>query len=278
MSTVDRDSSGRRGSGSAGSRRSSRAEPYDQTGTLAINETLTLAASRGVRVQDAGGIAVSSADLMQHRRSGPGRTSVLFVVDASGSMAAQRRLDVAKGAAVAMLRSSYQHRDEVALMVFRDAGSDLVLPFTSDVDRIESALRDVPTGGRTPLARALADAAQLTSARSASVLVLFTDGRANVAESAFGACSSDRLRNGLDGTATADDHADPWEQALAAARTLADQCSAALVVDCETGPVTLGRARLLAEALKGECVSLQDLESSDMTIRLGVDRSRSVRV
>jgi magnesium chelatase subunit D len=260
--TVDRDSSGRRGFGSAGSRRTSRAEPYDQTGTLAISETLTLAAARGARVQDASGVAVMPTDLMQHRRSGPSRTSVLFVVDASGSMAAQRRLDVAKGAALAMLRSSYQHRDEVALMVFGGAGSDLVLPFTSDVDRIESALRDVPTGGRTPLARALFDAAQLTCARSSSVLVLFTDGRANVAESAV---------------AGADDSADPWLQALAAARALADQCSAALVVDCETGPVTLGRARLLAEALKGEWVSLQELESSDMTIRLRVDRSGSVR-
>jgi magnesium chelatase subunit D len=120
----------------------------------------------------------------------------------------------------------------------------------------------VPTGGRTPLARALSDAAQLTCARSSSVLVLFTDGRANVAESAV---------------AGADDSADPWLQALAAARALADQCSAALVVDCETGPVTLGRARLLAEALKGEWVSLQELESSDMTIRLRVDRSGSVR-
>ena len=261
MTTVDRDSSGRRGLGSVASGRTSRAEPYDQTGTLAINETLTLAATRGARVQDAGGVAVSAADLMQHRRNGPGRSSVLFVVDASGSMAAQRRLDVAKGAALAMLRSSYQQRDEVALMVFRGTGSDLVLPFTSDVERIESALRDVPTGGRTPLARALLDSAQLMGGRSDAVLVLFTDGRANVADS------------GLDRAPS-----DPWDQALGAAHALADQCCAALVVDCEPGPVTLGRARLLAEALKGECVSLRELESSDITIRMRVDRGRSARV
>ncbi len=246
---VDPDSSGRRGSGSTASRRAPRAEPYDQKGTLALNETLTAAASRGVRVGDTG-LAVSSDDLMQHRRSGPGGVGVLFLVDGSGSMAAQHRLEVAKGAALAMLQSSYQLRDEVALMVFRGTGTDLVLPFTKDVERIESALRHVPTGGRTPLARALLDAAELLQARSDTVLVLFTDGRANVSLS-----ESDATQ-------------DPWDQALAAARTLVALCSRALVVDCETGPVTLGRARLLAESLQGECTSLGELEASDMTIRL----------
>ena len=225
-----------------------RAEPYSETGTLAVNETLTVAAVRGARTQ-IGGTAVSAADLMQHRRSRSTRSSVLFVVDASGSMAAQRRLQVAKGAALAMLGSTRRHGDEVALMVFRGEGTDLLLPFTSDVGQIESALRDIPTGGRTPLARALLDSAQLMQQRTSTLLVLFTDGRANVA-----------IATG--------DSVDPWEQALSVCASLAALCEGALVVDCETGPIALGRPRLLADALQGECISLLELESSDLTIRL----------
>jgi magnesium chelatase subunit D len=248
VAAIDSNTAGRRGSGSAASGRALRAEPYDATGTLAVRETLTVAAARGARIQG-NRVAVSSADLMQHRSHGPGHCSVLFVVDASGSMAAQRRLEVAKGAALAMLRSSYQQRDEVALMVFRGQGTDLVVPFTSDVERIESALRDVPTGGRTPLARALIDSSALLRGRPEAILVLFTDGRANVG-------------------VTETELADPWSQAVAACGELTGLCSAALVVDCETGPIALGRARLLADALQGECLGLNELDAGDLTLHL----------
>jgi len=198
---------------------------------------------------------------MQHRSGGQGRGSVLFVVDASGSMAAQRRLGAAKGAAIAMLESSYRHRDEVALMVFRGTGTDLVLPFTRDVERIESALREVPTGGRTPLARALLDAAQLLSARPGGIVVLFTDGRANIG-------LTDLPDTLAVSQSLAGDGDSAWSQALAACSELAAQLSAALVVDCETGPISLGRARLLADALNGECITLHELEAGDLTLRL----------
>ena len=246
----DRGAPPRRASESAPSRRTPRAKPYDHSGTLAVNETLTAAAVKGPPPCEGAPTAVSPTDLMQHCRSRTNRSRVLFVVDASGSMAAQRRLQVAKGAALAMLKSSRRHRDEVALMVFRGEGTDVVLPFTNDVERIESALRDVPTGGRTPLARALLDSVELLRERApTTVLVLFTDGRANVA-----VAGSDPI--------------DPWEQALSVCNSLAELCRGALVVDCEAGPITLGRPRLLAEALQGECIPLHELESSDLTIRL----------
>jgi magnesium chelatase subunit D len=242
---IDRESSGRRGSGSIVSRRATRATPYDQTGTLAINETLTTAAVRGRRVGERG-IALAASDLMQHARSGPGRSSVLFLVDASASMATQRRLELAKGAALGLLRSNYQHRDEVALMVFRGAGADLVMPFTSGIDGVEQALRDVPTGGRTPLARALIDAAEILRAREPSLLIVFTDGRANVS--------------------VADE--DPWQESLAAAARLKDACAGAVVIDCELGPIVLGRPRQLAAALGAECISLSSLEAGELTVQI----------
>jgi magnesium chelatase subunit D len=242
---IDRESTGRRGTGSVASRRAVRATPYDQTGTLAINETLTAAAARGRRVGERG-IALAPADLMQHGRSGPGRSHVLFLVDASASMATQRRLELAKSAALGLLKSNYQHRDEVALMVFRGDGADLVMPFTSSIEGVEEALGDVPTGGRTPLARALIDAATILRTREPSLLLVFTDGRANVSIS--------------DG--------DPWEESLAACEALREACAGAVVIDCEPGPIVLGRARQLAAALGAECIALSALEGNGLTVQI----------
>jgi magnesium chelatase subunit D len=242
---IDAESSGRRGTGSVASRRATRVTPYDQTGTLAINETLTSAAIRGRRL-GARGVALAASDLMQHGRSGPGRSSILFLVDASASMATRRRIDLATSAALGLLKSNYQHRDEVALMVFRGEGADLLVPFTSAIEGVERALSDVPTGGRTPLARALLDAAEILQTRDPALLVIFTDGRANVSIA----------------------NEDPWQESLEACVHLKSACAAAVVIDCEPGPIILGRARQLAAALGAEWVALSALEAAELTVRI----------
>jgi magnesium chelatase subunit D len=242
---IDRESTGRRATDSMNSQRVVGVVPYELTGTLAVAQTLSAAAQRGARVS-AGSIRLSVADLRQHERRGPGLCHVLFLVDASGSMATKRRLEVAKGAALGLLSSSHQRRDEVALMAFRADGTDLVLPFTRHIASIERALSDVPTGGRTPLARALLDAAEVLQTREPALLVLFTDGRANVST---GGC-------------------DPWEEAISAGSQLRKACAGAVVIDCESGPIVLGRARVLAQALGAECVALDDLDDASLTIRI----------
>jgi magnesium chelatase subunit D len=171
---------------------------------------------------------------------------VLFVVDASGSMAAQRRLAVAKGAVTGLLMGNYQRRDEVAVIVFRGETAELILPFTRDVAWAESTLREVPTGGRTPLTSALCEAQRQMRGTVPTFVVLFTDGRANVSVQG----------------------ADAWQEALAAAGELATMTSGALVVDCEAGPVTFDRARELASVLKAEWVRLDQLDASNLTLRL----------
>ena len=242
---IDRNQPGRRGTESAASQRVVGAIPFASTGTLAVYETLAAAAKRGARAAEQR-VLLAASDLRQHERRGPGRSHVLFLVDASGSMATQRRLEVAKGAALGLLTSSYQRRDEVALMTFRAEGTDLVLPFTRHISSIEQALCEVPTGGRTPLARALQDAAQLLRSRESALLVLLTDGRANV--SAAGG--------------------DPWDEALAACTALQTASAGALVIDCEPGPIILGRARTLAQALGAECVALDSLDTTALTLRI----------
>ena len=131
-------------------------------------------------------------------------------------------------------------------MVFRAEGTDLILPFTRHIAGIEQALGEVATGGRTPLARALSDAGRLLQTREPALLVLLTDGRANV--SAAGG--------------------DPWEEALAACGSLRAACAGVLVVDCEPGPIMLGRARVLAQALGAECVALDALDSAALSLRI----------
>ena len=245
---VDRERAGRRNTeavGAAGRIVGTRAFDRAGTGTIAINETVRAAATRGARI-GAQGVALAHSDLRQHERSGTGRCHVLFLVDASGSMAVQQRIALAKQAASGLLTSSYQRRDEVALMVFRGEGTDLILPFTRDVRRVEDALQEVPTGGRTPLARALLDAAQLLLTREPALLVLLTDGRANVSVG----------------------EGDPWGEAQAACATLASACAGALVIDCESGPIALGRARVLATALKAECVALHAIDAPQLLIRV----------
>ena len=131
-------------------------------------------------------------------------------------------------------------------MAFRAQGTDLVLPFTRRIASIEQALGDVPTGGRTPLARALSDAAGLLQTREPALLVLFTDGRANVS---------------VDG-------GDPWEEALSACSTLRSACAAALVIDCEAGPIVLGRAGVIARELGAECLALDALNTPALALRI----------
>jgi magnesium chelatase subunit D len=242
---IDRDQPGRHGAESSGRQRIVGAVAFESVGTLAVAQTLVCAATRGARVT-AQGVALRADDLKRHERRGAGSSHVLFLVDASGSMGTHRRLEFAKGAALGLLQSSYQRRDEVALMSFRAEATHLILPFTRDVSSVQRALSDVATGGRTPLARALTDATGLLQTRAPSLLVLFTDGRANV-----------DLGGG-----------DPWHETLAAAKMMRNACAGALVVDCERGPVLLGRARVLAEVLGAECLGLDDIDAKALTIRI----------
>lgn len=118
------------------------------------------------------------------RRSG---ILVIFAVDASGSMAANR-IAQAKGALLRLLRRAYVHRDRVALVSFGGRQAELRLPPSRSTERAVEAVRGLTVGGATPLADGLAEAARI--AREASLagepvlLVLFTDGRANVSRRA----------------------------------------------------------------------------------------------
>lgn len=177
---------------------------------------------------------------------------ILFVVDASGSMAARQRMAAAKGAVLALLQHAYQRRNRVGLLQFRGSRATLLLSPTNSTSRAFEALAHLPTGGRTPLASALR-LAQRTLQRALAhdnqqqiILVCITDGRANIVDADI-------------------QHATPItpvEDALMAAQELRAMGVSSLVIDTETGFVRTGLAAQLADALGGSSIELATLETS----------------
>ncbi|MFT5960049.1 MAG: magnesium chelatase subunit D [Burkholderiaceae bacterium] len=221
-----------------------RAVPHHQPDSLAVGATLRSAALR-----DPLEFQVTRDDLHQQVRVGKTANLIVLVVDASGSMAAQQRMEAVKGTVVSLLTDAYQRRDEVAVISFRGDAANMLLAPTRSIDLAEQSLRDLPTGGRTPLPHALQLVLETLDhyhGDAAPLLVLLTDGKANV---------------GLDA-------GDPWQASLGIAGMLAARGIAALVVDTESGYLRLGRAALLAEALGAECLTMEQLSAEQLTLTI----------
>jgi magnesium chelatase subunit D len=218
-----------------------RAVPDQNPSSLAVGATLRSAALRG-----SNDFQVTKDDLHQQIRSGKNANLILFVVDASGSMAAQRRMEAVKGAVLSLLTDAYQQRDEVSVISFRGESAQLLLSPTRSVDLAERNLRELPTGGRTPLPHALSVALEtLEKTSMPPLLVLLSDGKANVA-----------LTDGND----------PWQESLRFAGLLAERGVPALVLDTETGYLRLGKARQLAQAIGAEYLTLEELSAENLAI------------
>jgi magnesium chelatase subunit D len=150
---------------------------------VAVDATLRAAATRG------GGAAAwppNACDVRMKVRERIRRRLIVFVVDASDSMGAQRRMAAAKGAVLALLTPAYLRRDRVALVSFRDNGAVLLLPPTAGTALARERLCELPTGGGTPLAAGLIRAWRLIGSERRrdpglrATLVLLSDGEANV--------------------------------------------------------------------------------------------------
>jgi magnesium chelatase subunit D len=250
------------GAGAAGRRSRARSErgrvvgsvrPPGAVSRLHLVDTVLAAAPHQVaRGRTGPGLRLAREDLRQATLEGREGNLVLFVVDASGSMGSRARMGAVKGAVLSLLLDAYQRRDKVGLVTFRGGDAELALPPTWSVEAAAARLRELPTGGRTPLAAGLARAAEVLRVehvrdpRRRPLLVVVTDGRAT------GARGSDAL-----GTAH-----------TAAAR-LAAAGTAAVVVDCESGPVRLGLAGVLGVHLGATTLRLEELaaESLAATVR-----------
>ena len=230
-----------------------RAVPDERPTDLAVTATLHHSLMRTGGLSPTGRLEVTSQDLHQKVKAGRQGSLMLFVVDASGSMAALQRMEMVKATVLSLLRDAYERRDEVGVIAFRGTKAELLLSPTRSVDTAEKQLRDLPTGGRTPLAHALQVAADVLTRNSGAsrpepLLIVLSDGKANVA---------------IDGAG------DPWQQSLDYAQSFARKGIAALVLDTEVGFVRMGRAGNLAASMGAQCLSLEEFsaETLSLTIR-----------
>ncbi|MFI5660227.1 putative cobaltochelatase [Streptomyces sp. NPDC051684] len=243
------------GEGAAGRRSRARTEHGRTTGATRPRGALTklhLAATvqaaaphQRARGRSGRGLVVRRDDLRQATREGREGNLVLFVVDASGSMAARQRMTAVKGAVLSLLLDAYQRRDKVGLVTFRKSAAEVALPPTSSVDAAASRLESLPTGGRTPLAAGLLKAHEvlrverLRDPARRPLMVVVTDGRATGGP-------------------------EPVRLAGRAAGLHAAEGTASVVVDCETGMVRLGLAGELAGRLGGTAVTLDELRADSI--------------
>ena len=214
---------------------------------LAFDATLRAAAPfQSTRPRGRCAITIHKADLRQKVREKRIGNVFLFVVDASGSMGARERMRAVKGAVFAMLQDAYQKRDQVAMIAFRRATAEVLLPVTRSVDLAQKCLALLPTGGKTPLAEGLDQALillQTLKRRDKNVrpvLVLVTDGRANSAS------------NGKDAVG----------DALAMAKKIAVAGVPAVVIDTETDFISLGVAQKVAVEMGATYYHLAELSDS----------------
>ena len=174
----------------------------------------------------------------------------LFVVDASGSMAARHRMEATKAAILSLLRDSYIHRDSVGLIAFRKESAEVLLPFTRSVERAERLLASMPTGGKTPLAHGLRMAYTMCDRLL----------RAHKAERIQIICITD-------GRATSGDSDDPVAESKRWARIVGTLPVDCIVIDTETGFIKLGLAKELCKLMNGSYYAM-DTISADRILRV----------
>ena len=250
--------------------------PQDKASDLALDATLRSAAPHQVQRranvsetpegESTPAFLIEPWDVREKVRETKTGSLILFVVDASGSMGAQRRMVAVKGAILSLLLDAYQRRDRVGLIAFRGTSAQVLLPPTSSVDLAHVMLSEMPTGGRTPLSRGLLLAMEVIETEKQKdrnvlpLIVVMSDGRANVAMgSADTAPASGQGGTGL-----------PIAEARAMAAAIREQRISSVVIDTETDFLRLGLAQPIADAMGAPCIKLEELHSDSLadTVRM----------
>lgn len=247
----------RKGTGRRSKTRSSRQRgryvdsiiPKGEVTDLAFDATLRAAAPfQNRRLKESvthGALIIEKCDLREKVRENKIGNLILFVVDASGSMAAEERMTATKGAVLSLLLDAYQRRDRVGMVVFRKDKAELVLPPTNSVELAQRCLTKLPTGGRTPLAHGLRLAKETVEdclrrdREVVPLLVLVSDGRANV-----------NIYGG-----------DPVEEAKTIAGEIASTGVHSIAIDTERAFISFGLVKQICNELKGSYLRLDELSS-----------------
>lgn len=234
--------------------------PHKKTNDIAVIPTLCRAALNQRENNQLSNIKilVKPDDFREKIREKRTGATILFVVDASGSMGAKRRMRAVKGAVMSLLSEAYRKRDRVGVVAFKGLSAEVLLNITPSLDLAEKCLRTLPTGGKTPLADGLYKAERLLKAeriRNPDVIqymVLISDGKTNVPVKS--------------------------DNALADATEIADiiKCNGIniMVLDTENGYIQFGFAKKLSEHMNAQYVKLDNISSSDISENVRIFQSK----
>ena len=217
---------------------------------LAFDATLRAAAPYQQERRDEHGpaLALRPDDYRRKVRVRRAANLVLFVVDASWSMAVAERMQATKGAVLSLLTDAYQQRDRVGLIVFQKNLAQAVLPPTNSVDLAKKALSDIPVGGKTPLSSGLQLAYEVITRETRQnsdlmpLMVLLTDGAGNVSIGDL----------------------PPQEEAYRIADLIAQADIRSVVINMEHQAFDQGLAQALADRLKSPCYTLDELKAESL--------------
>jgi magnesium chelatase subunit ChlD-like protein len=192
--------------------------------------------------------AIQSSDFQRKIRVKKAANLVLFVVDASWSMAVAERMAATKGAILSLLTDAYQRRDRVGLVVFQKDRATLILNPTNSIQLAQRALADIPVGGKTPLSAGLFLAYQviqrerMTHPDVMPLIILLTDGAGNVSMGSL----------------------PPQEEAHFLAEQIAEDEIRTVVVNMEHAAFDQGLAQNLADHLNAPCYTLSELKAETL--------------
>ena len=192
--------------------------------------------------------AIRSSDLQRKIRVKKAANLVLFVVDASWSMAVAERMSATKGAILSLLTDAYQRRDRVGLIVFQKNRASLILPPTNSTQLAQKALADIPVGGKTPLSAGLFMAHEVIQKERLlhpdvnPLLILLTDGAGNVSMGSL----------------------PPQEEANRLAEQIKADNIRSVVINMEHAAFDQGLAQNLADHLHSPCYTLSELKAETL--------------
>lgn len=215
---------------------------------IALDATIRAAAPHQLERTGSLAIKIETSDLREKVRERKMGNTVLFVVDASGSMGAQQRMTAVKGAILSLLIDAYQKRDRVGLVVFRGQGAEVLLPPTSSVELARKYMQTLPVGGKTPLAHGLARGFEviqrelMINHHTIPKMILISDGKANVS---MGSGS-------------------PLDDAKEVAGHIRDAGILSFVIDSEQSFISFGLAHTLSDELGAKYLRLEDLQAEQI--------------
>lgn len=235
----------------------------DRTDDIAFDATLRAAAPfqrerEDQKAESGMAYALKKSDLQRKVRVRRAANLILFVVDASWSMAVSERMQATKGAIMSLLTDAYQRRDRVGLIVFQKDRATLVLSPTNSVTLAKDALVDIPVGGKTPLSAGLLLSYDTIRRETAAhpdimpLIILLTDGAGNVS-------MSEKIA--------------PQEEAHRIAKLIKEEDIRTVTINMEHVAFDQGLASRLADQLGGPCYTLAQLKAETLlqTVRAEID-------